>query len=141
MPTQSRVAPSAVAAAAGTRPPAAAAAIAGSANPDLRTTAAQTAAAAAGPPPTPLQKGARRAVPTAGAADADQGTREPYCRPLSAETAATAAAGGPPPTPLQKGARRAVPADAEQHVQDEDRKLETLVERCLRIRNPGMHLQ
>jgi hypothetical protein len=55
---------------------------------------------------------------------------------LTAATAATAAAAvGPPPTPLQKPARRTVD---ERSIDDSDKQLEALVERCLRIANPGM---
>lgn len=45
--------------------------------------------------------------------------------------------GAVPLTPLHRGARRAVPVDAPGAVDEVDKHLQSLVERCLRIRNPG----
>ncbi|WIA36054.1 hypothetical protein OEZ86_007412 [Tetradesmus obliquus] len=76
---------------------------------------------------------ARRVVSTqprtAGAAAASLGPAPS----ASAAGSLAAAAPGPPPTPLQKPARRTVD---ERSIDDSDKQLEALVERCLRIANP-----
>lgn len=108
--------------------------------------AAASAAVALLSPRLAAMGSARRVVPTqartAGVAPTAAGAAgssvaQAATGSAGAPGAAATAMAGPPATPLHKPARRTVD---DQHVDEEDKRLEALVERCLRIANPGASL-